>query len=101
MAQLVQISFPYRGPFGSQMAEALKDLAQSISQETGLIWKIWTENRETQTAGGIYLFESGELARAYLQKHTARLQALGITDISAAVFDINIELTRITRGPVD
>ena len=99
-AQLVQISFPFSGPFGSRMAEALKDLAESISQEPGLVWKIWTESEEERTAGGIYLFESAELARAYLAKHIARLRALGITGISAAVFDINLDLTRITRGPV-
>lgn len=40
---------------------AMKELADSISQEPGFIWKIWTENQDTQEAGGIYLFQARAL----------------------------------------
>ena len=48
------------------MTHALKGLAESIAQEPGLIWKIWTENAATHEAGGIYLFTDRASAEAYL-----------------------------------
>ena len=56
MAVLLQVDFPFTGPWGDEMAAGMEALAVSIAQEPGLLWKIWTENRETDEAGGIYLF---------------------------------------------
>jgi len=99
MAKLLQITFAFQGPFGRQMAETFSGLAQSISQEPGLVWKIWTENEDAREAGGIYLFENEKSASAYLEKHAARLKDSGITEISAKIFDVNSDLSLITRGP--
>ena len=99
MKKLLQIDFPYSGPFGEQMTQALTEIAESINQEPGLIWKIWTENAEQQTGGGIYLFEDADTAKAYLAMHSARLQQMGIQDIRGQIFDINPELSRINQGP--
>lgn len=99
MKKLLQIDFPYSGPFGEQMTKALTEIAESINQEPGLIWKIWTENAEQQTGGGIYLFEDEDTAKAYLAMHSARLQQMGIQDIRGRIFDINPELSRINQGP--
>ena len=54
--KLVQFDFAFSRPFGDAMASALKDLAESIAREPGLVWKIWTENQAAGEAGGIYLF---------------------------------------------
>ncbi|WP_178974872.1 monooxygenase [Marinobacter piscensis] len=97
MAKLLQIDFPFTGPFGSEMAEALKGLAVSITEEPGFIWKIWTENAAEKEAGGIYLFETEETAQAYLEKHTARLKELGVEKVNAKIFDVNEDLSRITK----
>ena len=51
MTTLLQIDFPYPGPWGDEMTAAMRGLAQSIAQEPGLLWKIWTENAERQEAG--------------------------------------------------
>ena len=83
------------------MAEALSDLAQSICSEPGFIWKIWTENEAAQESGGIYLFESEETAKAYLIKHTERLKEFGVTEINAKIFDINTDLSAITKAPIN
>ena len=99
MAKLLQIDFPFSGPFGAGMSAALADLARSISTEPGFVWKIWTENADEQEAGGIYLFTDAESARAYLAKHTERLKGFGIEGINAKIFDINDDLTAINRGP--
>jgi hypothetical protein len=97
--KLVQFDFPFQGPFGAEMAKAMEGLAQSINEEPGFLWKIWTENAETGEAGGIYAFTDGENAAAYIEKHSARLAEFGITGIRAKVFDVNGALTAINKGP--
>lgn len=54
MKKLLQLHFAFQGPFGSEMSEQLKDLADSINEEPGFIWKIWTESQQNKEAGGIY-----------------------------------------------
>lgn len=100
MAVLLQIDFPSAGPFGDQMAEAYADLAASISTEPGLQWKIWTENADDHSAGGIYLFTDDESAHAYATMHTQRLESFGVTGIRAKFFHINEPLTALTGGPI-
>lgn len=99
MAALVQFDFPFPGPFGAALAAAVSELAQSIRNEPGLRWKIWTENDETKEAGGIYVFDDRAAAQAYVQKHSERLKSFGITSFNVKIFDINEALTRITNGP--
>lgn len=99
MKKLLQVHFDYHGPFAGEMSEAMKELAQSINQEPGFIWKIWTENRQAQEAGGIYLFEDEATASAYLKKHTERLRGFGIDKVVGHIFDVNEPLTRINHGP--
>ena len=100
MATLVQIDFPFPGPFGEALTAAVAELAQSIRNEPGLVWKIWTENARTKEAGGIYVFSDDAAARAYVDKHRERLKSFGITSVNVKTFDINEGLTRITNGPV-
>ena len=100
MAKLLQIDFPFQGPFGAAMSEALADLARSISDEPGFVWKIWTEDEAAGEAGGVYLFNDEASARAYLTKHSERLAGFGITGINAKIFSINEPLSAINRGPV-
>lgn len=98
--KLLQIDFPYSGAMGDEMAEGFKDLAHSIAEEHGLIWKIWTENENTKEAGGIYLFKNLPALEAYLEMHTKRLQSFGVTDIRSKIFDINEKLSLITKAPM-
>ncbi|HEX5623041.1 MAG TPA: monooxygenase [Sulfuricurvum sp.] len=98
MKYIAQVDFPYQGPFGKEMSTAMTDLAQDIAKESGLLWKIWTENEENKSAGGIYLFDNEADAKRYVQKHTARLESFGITDIRAMIFAVNEELSQITKA---
>jgi hypothetical protein len=97
---LLQFDFPFAGPFGAAMTEAMEGLAQDIATEPGLVWKIWTESEAEGRAGGIYVFETAEQAEAYRAKHSARLEAFGITGIRALAFSINDALSRIDRAPL-
>ena len=100
MTKLLQVDFEFNGPFGEDMTAALTDLAKSINQEPGMIWKIWTENAQQKLAGGIYLFETEATAKAYLAMHTVRLQQLGVSEVRGVIFDINQPLTNINQGPI-
>ena len=100
MTYVLQVEFKMNGPFGDEMAEAFTDLAKSINEEDGFIWKIWTESPETNEAGGIYSFETKETAEKYLDMHSKRLAGFGVTGVNAKIFAINSKLTEITKGPI-
>ncbi|WP_298445259.1 monooxygenase [uncultured Ferrimonas sp.] len=100
MNKLLQVDFEFNGPFGDEMAAALGDLAKSINQEPGLIWKIWTESAKNKLGGGIYLFEDEATAQAYLDMHSARLQQMGIDQVNGQIFDVNPVLSQINHGPI-
>lgn len=95
---LLQVDFLDMRPVEGDKTEMLRPLAENIAQTPGLIWKIWTENPETQEAGGIYLFTDEACLDAYLAMHTARLQGMGIGSINAKKFQVNQPLTEITNG---
>lgn len=98
MSVILQVDFPFSGPFGEEMSNALMDLAKSINDEPGFMWKIWTENQAEQCAGGIYMFADENTANAYLTMHTERLAAFGISDVRGKIFSINTALTDVNQG---
>lgn len=100
MKKLLQVDFDFSGPFGEEMTTALTGLAESINNEPGIIWKIWTENQQGQLAGGIYLFEDEPSAKAYLKMHSARLKEMGVKAVRAQIFDVNMPLSAINKSPV-
>lgn len=100
MSYILQVDFPYSGPWGQAMVEAMEDLARSIAEEPGLLWKIWTENEATGEAGGIYLFEDIPSAEAYLAMHSARLKDVGVPQVNGKIFAVNQALSQLDRGPV-
>jgi hypothetical protein len=100
MLTLVQIAFPSAGPWGEAAAEAYRGLAEDIAETPGLRWKVWTEHAGTGRAGGVYLFDGEDSARAYLAMHSERLAGFGITDLRAEILHVNEALSRIGRAPL-
>ena len=101
MSIILQVDFPYTGPWGEQMHEAMIELAQSIAEEPGLTWKIWTENKDRNEAGGIYYFTDEPSAQAYLTMHTERLKSFGIEPVNAKVSTVNKPLSVIDGAPIE
>jgi len=97
MQYILQIDFPQNECFEEEMSEAFQDLAKDISTEDGLLWKIWTENKEEKIAGGIYLFSNEQDAKRYLEKHSTRLEKFGFRDIRAKIFKVNLPLSKICK----
>jgi len=100
MPYLLQVDFPYQGPWGDEMASTLRGLAESIAHEPGLIWKIWTEDKAAGEAGGIYLFKDAPSAQAYLTMHTERLKSFGVPQVNGKIFAVNEALSQIDRAPL-
>jgi len=100
MNKLLQVDFGFTGPFGDEMSSMLLELAESINNEPGIIWKIWTESKKAQLGGGIYLFEDEASAQAYLEMHTLRLKEMGIAEVRGQIFDINTPLSIINKSPI-
>lgn len=98
--KLLQIDFRFAGPWGPELTERCAPLARTIAGAPGLRWKIWTENRETGEAGGIYLFDDQATLDAYLAEHTLRLTNLGIPEINAKSFEVNEALSLMDRAPL-
>ena len=98
---LLQIDFAYTGPNDAEMAAQLKGLAESINQEPGFQWKIWTEISAEGRAGGIYLFDTEENARHYAEMHQKRLAESGMaSDFRILFCQANPSLSAINRAPL-
>ncbi|MBY6045652.1 monooxygenase [Phaeobacter italicus] len=90
----------YDGPMTEEFAEDTKRLAESISQETGVIWKIWTVDGSSGDFGSTYLFRDIAALETYKAMHMKRLAAIGVTVTSDHVFDIMEDLSAITNAPL-
>lgn len=70
MSVILQVDFPYQGPWGAEMTVAMDELANSINQEPGFVWKIWTENQQTQKAGAFICLPLKPMPK-HIYKNTA------------------------------
>jgi hypothetical protein len=91
-----------RGHDDPEQAAGFRQDAEKIAGVPGLVWKLWAYDDDEHVATGIYLFESESHARAFgdgpmvpaLSGHA------GISDIEARYFDVDQELSRVTRAPM-
>jgi hypothetical protein len=92
-----------RGQDDSEQAEHLLAAAERISGLPGLVWKIWIHADADRRAGGIYLFDTEEHARAWgddmLPGSLGRLP--GVSEIDARYFDVDERLGAVTRAPLE
>ncbi len=98
---LLQINFTLTVPI-DQYESAVEHGSHAIAAVTGLRWKIWIVNAETQEGGGFYCFESREAADAYVDGPiVARLKTAPFAhNVSIKHFDYLESATAVTRGPV-
>lgn len=98
--KLLQLNFKF-SVTGAEYVQAISPLAGAFAAVPGLIWKVWMINEEEKEAGGIYLFDTDESVKAYLEgplvaqvtSHPA------LSDFSVKQFDVMDEATAVTRGP--
>ncbi len=99
--RLLQINFNFLGPRSEFEAKFLP-AATPIARTPGLAWKIWLMDEANQEGGGIYLFETEDALQAFLAGPLiAGLKTdHSLSNASVKQFDMLVEHTRITRGPV-
>lgn len=88
------------GPMTEEAAADMKQLAESIAQQPGVIWKIWTHESGTDRFGSTYLFSDLEALETYKEMHMKRLEAFGVTEITDYIFDIMEDLSVINKAPI-
>lgn len=90
----------YDGPITQEFMNGNKQLAESIAEEEGVVWKIWTYEEGTNHYGSTYLFKNLDYLKKYKEMHINRLNAIGITDITDYIFDIFEDLSKIDNAPI-
>jgi hypothetical protein len=100
MAVILQVNYT---PSPEQQSDAaLVEVAEQIASSVGgLQWKVWISSAADKLAGGIYLFDDVETARAWGEGRLRKmLTAIGGTNISMTYFDVDKKLSTITRAPI-
>jgi hypothetical protein len=91
-----------RGHDDPDQAAGFRQDAEKIAGVPGLVWKLWAYDDDERVATSVYLFESESHARAFgdgpmvpaLSAHP------GISDIEVRYFDVDQELSTVTRAPM-
>lgn len=100
MQTKLQTDCQFTGPLGTRTQQAMQSLAESISQELGLLWKTWTVPLVIQETDGIDLFTDTIAAQVYLDMHSQRLTASGEAGIQAQLFSVNSPFSHFCKGPI-
>jgi hypothetical protein len=97
-AKILQINYKLNGPRAEYEKENLP-CAQPIADIPGLRWKVWIINEAQSEAGGVYLFDDDAAVQAFVDGPIIA-EMKGDPTLSIKAFDVIVELTSITRGPV-
>ena len=91
-----------RGQDDPDQAAQLLQAAERISSLPGLVWKVWIHEDAEHAAGGLYLFDTEDHARAWGDDmlHESLGHMPGVSDIETRYYDVDERLSAITRGPV-
>lgn len=102
MTAFVHISFNHRWT-DEELRQAASDFAAHVKPTIpGLIWKIFTNNSETSESCGIYLFDTLEAARAYLEgdRVAGMKQSPDFLNVSARIGEVLEGPSRLAGAPL-
>ncbi len=91
----------YDGPVSDEFLAGARQLAESIANEAGVVWKIWTVEEGTTHFGSTYLFKNQAYLEAYKAMHVPRLNEIGVKVTEDHIFDIMEDLSAINNAPLD
>ena len=85
-----------------EQARAFLAAADKIATLPGLVWKLWGYDDSEHVAESIYLFETGEQARAWGDgpMKSALGSHPGIGDIEVRYYSVDEQLSAVTRAPL-
>lgn len=96
---LLQVNFHATGDM-ERFLDKMDQAAPFLAATEGLVWKVWSLDRDTGQANGTYLFKS----RAHVDFYLSEIlpQGLGqdpsIVDIRSQIYDVLEQPSRITRA---
>jgi hypothetical protein len=85
-----------------EQARGFLAAAEKIAGLPGLRWKLWGYDDSEHVAESIYLFDSGEHARAWGDgpMRSALGSHPGISDIEVRYYDVDEQLSAVTHAPL-
>ncbi len=78
--------------------EAWKHVALFIQSLEGLQWKYWLNDESDGSSGGAYLFDTPESAAYAKVQLLSSLEEAGASILSARTFQVDAEMSAMTRG---
>ena len=78
----------------------LSTFDKEIAKADGLKWKVWDFDDENSMATGVYLFKNLDTLKKYVKWLTAGGPTEGVESFEMTVWDVQKDLTKITRGPL-
>jgi hypothetical protein len=95
----------YRRQLGKddpEQARSFLAAAERIAELPGLLWKLWAYDDPEHLAESIYLFETGDHARAWGDGplRSALGSHPGISEIEVRYYDVDEQLSAVTRAPL-
>jgi hypothetical protein len=100
MPVLLQITF---SPSAEQLASpvsARQAYARELAELPGLRWKIWLVDKAAGQLGGVYLFDDRASAEAWAERSLRAHVNGGATGFTTHIFEVNEDLSAITRAPL-
>lgn len=90
-----------RGQDDAEQAAGNLAAAPMIADLEGLAWKVWTYNDAEGVGGGVYLLDTAEHASAASKWIAAALGGEpGVSQVRIESYDVDEELSAITRAPL-
>jgi hypothetical protein len=99
--KIVQINFNYEMT-AEELDKGAAGFVNPVLEVPGLIWKIWILNQQEKLTGGIYLFQDGVSAKAYVEGPICdQLRSIpAFRNVTMKLFDIMEEQSKTTHAPV-
>jgi Putative mono-oxygenase ydhR len=94
------VEFELQGVAGGEYGALCEELAPSFAQLPGLIGKVWVVDRETNRAGGVYIWADRAACEAYKagELYRAAVDNPRLANLASRQFDVLEAATRITSG---
>jgi hypothetical protein len=99
--KILMVTLDFSGSFPDLERDASR-LANPIANVPGLRWKIWLANPDTNSAGGLYLFETEQALHKFVDGPIAAeiTNRPDFTNITMKVFQVMENASRKTRAPL-
>ena len=99
--QILQVNFSFNfSP--SEYEKIVSPLAQDFSAVPGCVWKIWLINKDSDEAGGIYLFADEPAVEKFKASPLVAsvLNHPALSNFSIKQFGVMESISRVTRAPL-